>query len=334
MHSIWPLQRRLLQRSSISCAWTRHYATRDGRSQHEAEAIFARLGSDAYQTLGASKESSRGEIKWRYYQLCRDLHPDLHRTDNGIKPKSVPVSQQAWQTLGDEGRCRLLRERFASVLSAYEVLSDAELRQQYDLYRERGRHQPLAPHGSGRAWQVDPWASERPTPPGAASGRRKTREQKLADKQLTFGVFGLLGGMMLVSWFKRQAQYEDELRLAELRHDLSTEALDLAHRRAMEKWREAPPGHVMEYEAKRLAPARPGVKKADELRALWPEGSGLGLIALLDDSQLCGIHARTSVAEDPEVARQRARTRRALESDKIVSRYIALSSVLREHPAE
>ncbi|KAJ2014781.1 hypothetical protein H4S03_003304 [Coemansia sp. S3946] len=329
MRSFWALRYRLLQRSSISCAWKRHYATRDGRSQHEAEAMFARLGSDAYQTLGASKESSSGEIKWRYYQLCRELHPDLHRTENDIKPLSVPVSDKAWLALGDEGRCRLVREQFSSVLSAYEVLSDAGLRHQYDLYRERGR-QHLAPHGSGPAWQADPWASERPTPP--STRRQKTREQKLADKQLTLGVFGLLGGMMLVSWFKRQAQYEDELRLAELRHDLSTEALESAHRQAMEKWREAPPGHVMEYEAKRLAPTRPGVKKADELRALWPEGSGLGLIALLDDSQLCGVHARTSVAEDPEVARQRARTTRALESDKVVSRYIALSSELREHP--
>ncbi|KAJ2485583.1 hypothetical protein IWW37_005904 [Coemansia sp. RSA 2050] len=315
----------LLRRSNIASVCRRRYTT---RIQHEA--IFARLGNDAYQTLGVSKESSKGEIKWRYYQLCRELHPDLHCTSNNKKPVSVQVSQQAWLALSEEGRSRLMREKLDSVLNAYEVLSDAGLRRQYDLYRERNCHQHLASRSS---WEepADPWASERPAPPNTATRRQKTREQKLANKRLTLGVFGLLGGMILVSWFKREAQYEDQLRLAELHHHLSTEALELVHRRAMEKWREAPPGHVLEYEAKRLAPARAGVKKADELHALWPEGSELGLIAVLDDSQLCGVRARTSVAEDPEIARQRARTRRALESDKVVGRYIALASAQNEH---
>ncbi|KAJ1997759.1 DnaJ sub A member 3, mitochondrial [Coemansia sp. S85] len=323
MHSVLFPRLGPLQRNSIVCACKRHYTA---RTQHEA--MFARLGSDAYQTLGVSKESSKGEIKWRYYQLCRELHPDLHRLDSNKKPVSVSVSQQSWQALSEEGRSRLVRERFAAVLSAYEVLSNAGLRQQYDQYRECSRH--LASH-SGWKGPADPWARERPARPSSAAGRQRTREQELANKQLTLGVFGLLAGMMLVSWFKREAQYEDRLRLAELRHQMSTEALDLAHRRAMEKWREAPPGHVLEYEAKRLAPARAGVKKADELQALWPEGSELGLIAVLDDSQLCGVRARTSVAEDPEIAKERARTRRALESDKVVGRYIALASAPNEH---
>ncbi|KAJ2745178.1 hypothetical protein GGI20_002360 [Coemansia sp. BCRC 34301] len=299
------------------CAWRRSYAIHNDprhrqqrqqqeHNQYKTELMFARLGGDPYQTLGVSNKSSDSEIKWRYYQLCRELHPDMQRPGSDAKPAAVAMGERAWQQLGDEGRRRHLHDQFAAVTSAYGILSDAGLRRHYDTYK-------------GSEVRRDAWAGERPT-------RQKTREERLADKQLTVGVFVLLGGMMLVSWAKRQAQQEDELRLAEMQHILSTEALDSARRRAMEKWREAPPGHVMEYEAKRLAPPKPGVSKADELRALWPNGVGLGLIALLDDSQVCGVRTRASIAEDPEIARQRATTRCALASDKVVSRYIALSS--------
>ncbi|KAJ2900172.1 DnaJ sub A member 3, mitochondrial [Coemansia aciculifera] len=288
--------------------------------------MFARLGGDPYRTLGVCKKSTSSEIRWQYYRLCRELHPDTQRLDSKARPAAATVGDQTWQQLDDEGRRKHLCERFAAVIGAYEVLSDAGLRQQYDAYIERKHYRRTASFGGDKSsgWR-DPWASERPAP--ANPGRQKTREERLADRQLTVGVFGLLGGMMLVSWFKRQTQQEDELRLAEMRHTLSTEALESAHRQAVEKWREAPPGHVMEYEAKRLAPPpKPGVTKADELRELWPNGVGLGLLPLLDDSQLCGVRARASVAEDPEIARQRAATRRALASDKVISRYIALSS--------
>ncbi|KAJ2645093.1 hypothetical protein GGF44_000158 [Coemansia sp. RSA 1694] len=332
MHSTWSLQHRLCRGNSRACR--RFYAAyrQQQHSPPKVEAMFARLGSDPYQTLGVEKKSSSSEIKWRYYQLCRELHPDLQHPGSDARPAAVTLDEQAWRQLDDEGRRRHLQDRFAAVLSAYEVLSDAGLRQRYDAYKERGRYRRTAPLGSSKAWR-DPWADERPA--AASPARQKTREERLADKRLTVGVFVLLSGMMLVSWFKRQAQQEDELRLAEMRHLLSVEALDSARRRAMEKWREAPPGHVMEYEAKRLAPpSKPGVAKADELRALWPNGAGLGLIALLDDNQLCGVHARASIADDPEIARQRAATRRALASDKVVSRYIALSSEQKERLPE
>ncbi|KAJ2371984.1 hypothetical protein GGI05_007716, partial [Coemansia sp. RSA 2603] len=46
--------------------------------------------------------------------------------------------------------------------------------------------------------------------------------------------------------------------------------------RAMEKCREVPPEQAMQFEARRLRSAQ----------------NSLGLIALLDDSQLCGIESR------------------------------------------
>ncbi|KAJ2805722.1 hypothetical protein H4S07_003954 [Coemansia furcata] len=291
MHPIWVLR--------LEGCVLRRYAT------HGRAAMFAQLG-DAYQTLGVGRESTGGEIKWRYYQLCRELHPDAHRTGSDAKPASITLGEHAWHTLGDEGRRRLVSEQFASVVSAYKVLSDAEVRREYDEYRKQLRH-------PARILRADPWAAERPAPHG-----EKSREQRLADRRLTAGVFGLLGGMMVVSWAKRQALREDELRLAELRHRMATNALEDAHRRAREKWREAPPGHVMEYEAARLAPA---VGRPDEL---WPQGAGLGLLAVLHESQLCGVRARAAVG-GADIARHRARTQRALQEDSVVSRYMALA---------
>ncbi|MDE2591249.1 MAG: molecular chaperone DnaJ [Actinomycetales bacterium] len=64
--------------------------------------------SDHYEVLGVSKDASEEQIKKAYRKLARELHPDVN---------PAPEAQ----------------ERFKLVTHAYEVLSDAEARRNYDM---------------------------------------------------------------------------------------------------------------------------------------------------------------------------------------------------------
>ncbi|WP_053383867.1 molecular chaperone DnaJ [Leucobacter celer] len=64
--------------------------------------------ADHYETLGVSREATPEEIKKAYRRLARELHPDVNPSEDAA-------------------------ERFKSVTHAYDVLSDPEQRQRYDL---------------------------------------------------------------------------------------------------------------------------------------------------------------------------------------------------------
>ncbi len=75
------------------------------------------VATDYYGALGVRRDANAEEIKKAYRRLARELHPDVNPD---------PVTQ----------------ERFKEITQAYEVLSDPEKRQVYDLGGD-----PFAPGG-------------------------------------------------------------------------------------------------------------------------------------------------------------------------------------------
>lgn len=72
---------------------------------------------DPYEILGVSSTASAADIKKQYRKLALKNHPDKQKTD---------ADREASQTL------------FSKIANAYEILSDPEEREQYDLRKKYG----------------------------------------------------------------------------------------------------------------------------------------------------------------------------------------------------
>jgi DnaJ-class molecular chaperone len=78
---------------------------------------------DYYEVLGVSRDANKAEVKTAFRKLARELHPDVNDHD--------PEAE----------------EKFKEAAEAYEVLSDPERRQVYDVHGHAGMRGAAAPHG-------------------------------------------------------------------------------------------------------------------------------------------------------------------------------------------
>jgi molecular chaperone DnaJ len=82
------------------------------------------MASTLYDTLGVSKSASADEIKKAYRKLAREFHPDKNPGDKAAE------------------------ERFKEIQTAYDVLSDADKRKQYDRFGATNGRGPAGPGGA------------------------------------------------------------------------------------------------------------------------------------------------------------------------------------------
>ncbi|KAJ5641100.1 DnaJ [Penicillium herquei] len=112
---------------SVSCQKRAYHAgssasparrLREGVSKNKTSSVFlirpfhstASLAiADPYRVLGVDKGASAGDIKKAYYGLAKKYHPDTNKDANA-------------------------KDKFAEAQSAYELLSDAKKREQYDQF--------------------------------------------------------------------------------------------------------------------------------------------------------------------------------------------------------
>jgi DnaJ-class molecular chaperone len=74
------------------------------------------MALDYYKVLGVSRTASEGDVRKAYKKIARENHPD-------VKPNDPAAA-----------------ERFKQASEAYEVLSDAEKRKQYDQFGSAWKH--------------------------------------------------------------------------------------------------------------------------------------------------------------------------------------------------
>ena len=87
------------------------------------------IEKDFYKILGVSKDVSDADLKKAYRKLAKDNHPDLHPGDAAAEA------------------------RFKDISEAYDVLSDAEQRREYDAIRAMGGGARFTAGGQGAGFE-------------------------------------------------------------------------------------------------------------------------------------------------------------------------------------
>src|SRR5438309_12003235 len=86
------------------------------------------MAKTLYDTLGVAKSASQDEIRKAYRKLARQYHPDKNPGDKEAE------------------------ERFKEVQTAYDVLSDADKRKQYDAFGSADGRRGGPGGGGGFNW--------------------------------------------------------------------------------------------------------------------------------------------------------------------------------------
>ena len=87
---------------------------------------------DYYKILGVAREADKKDIQLSFHQLARKYHPD-------VNPSNLKAE-----------------ETFKAISEAYQVLSDVEQRQKYDVLRvqyRRGQKQGNGPQNCGAPYR-------------------------------------------------------------------------------------------------------------------------------------------------------------------------------------
>ncbi|MEO1134367.1 MAG: J domain-containing protein [Cyanobacteria bacterium J06639_1] len=127
---------------------------------------------DYYKILGVSKSASADDVKKAYRKLARKYHPDVNPGDSKAE------------------------EKFKDVGEAYEVLSDATKRKQYDQfgqYFKQGGFRP--PSGGGRTYTGSPFGAGGFDPSGFGGGTTTVDFSQFDDFQdFIDQLLGRMGG--------------------------------------------------------------------------------------------------------------------------------------------
>src|SRR5450756_2238033 len=107
------------RKARCSSSWSAATCSTAGCSARPRSSCRAEMG-DFYQTLGVPKNASQDDIKKAFRKLARDYHPDKNPGDKRAE------------------------EKFKEVSEAYETLSGAQKRKQYDELSRLGAFGPGA----------------------------------------------------------------------------------------------------------------------------------------------------------------------------------------------
>lgn len=175
---------------------------------------------DLYRILGIPDNASMADIKSAYRRLAKQYHPDLN-----------PGSRRS-------------EEKFKEILDAYTILSDEELRAQYDRKRRFGSSATgaytAAPHHPGEKKRESQRREYPPEYIEMMRQRNRTRIVKQIQRRkkilrgmiITFVLY-LIGTAIFESWMDdqraKQTQFVQEAREDKRQRDSMLNSLDVIH---------------------------------------------------------------------------------------------------------